>query len=225
MDFYGMLSEGYDEIFPFSADAAALVKSYAPSKGYILDVGSATGQYVKKYIRCGYNAFGLEYSPQLIHFGENTAVGDMTDLPFSPVFDVVACMGNTLAHCRNYTHGENILRGFYDVLKPKGVAVIQILNYHRILAVKPSSLPEIRTEHYVFKRHYEYVKNHISFKGVLKGGRHSGTSTVTLYPMTPREVLDAAMAAGFNYIEFMGDFKGAGFEGMENFMLVAVLKK
>jgi SAM-dependent methyltransferase len=225
MDFYGMLSEGYDEIFPFSADAAALVKKHTPPKGYILDVGSATGQYIKKYIRCGYNAFGLEYSHGLIHYGENTVVGDMTNLPFSPVFDVVSCMGNTLAHCKNYTHAENILSGFYDVLKPEGVAVIQILNYHRILTVKPASLPELRTEHYVFKRHYEYVKNHISFKGVLKGGRHSGTSTVTLYPLTPRELLDAAMSAGFSFIEFMGDFKGAGFDSANDFILAAVLKK
>ncbi|MCD8553731.1 class I SAM-dependent methyltransferase [Seleniivibrio sp.] len=225
MDFYRMLSEGYDEIFPYSPDAAALVKSFAPPKGFILDVGSATGQYIKRYSRSGYNAYGLEYVPELIHFKENTVVGDMTDLPYSPVFDVVSCMGNTLAHCRNYTHAENIIRGFYDVLKPNGTAVVQILNYHRILTINPLSLPEIRTEHYVFKRYYEYIKNHISFKGVLKGGRQSKTSTVTLYPLTPRELLDASMAAGFRCIEYMGDFKSAGFEMSDDFILVAVLKK
>lgn len=225
MDFYRMLSEGYDEIFPYSADAGSLVKSFAPSGGFILDVGSATGQYVKRYTRSGYKAYGLEYVPELVHFRENTAVGDMTDLPFSPVFDVVSCMGNTLAHCRNYTHAENIVRGFYDLLKPQGTAVVQILNYHRILTVKPASLPEIRTEHYVFRRNYEYIKNHISFKGVLKGGRQSRTSTVTLYPLTPRELLDAGMAAGFRFIEYMGTFKGAGFDMAEDFMLVAVLTK
>jgi len=225
MDFYRMLSAAYDEIFPYSPDTASMIKSFAPHGGTILDVGSATGQYVRWYLRCGYNAFGLEYVPGLVHFHEYTAVGDMTNLPFQPVFDVIACTGNTLAHCKNYTHAESILGGFYDTLKPGGAAVIQILNYYKILMHKPSQLPEIKTKHYQFKRHYEYVKNHITFKGTLKDGRDTKTSSVTLYPLTPREVLDGALAAGFSYIEFFGDFKGKGFDIEEDFMLVAVLKK
>lgn len=225
MDFYRMLAENYDEVFPFSEKTASLINEITPSGGNILDIGSASGQYVKYLRSKGYNAFGLEYSPEIIRYKEATVNGDMTFLPFKNVFDTVICTGNTLAHVSHYPHAVMVMRNISNAIRDKGKAIIQILNYEKILTEHPSALPEIKTNSLRFERHYQYDEDSIRFTGTLSNKSGKAQSTVKLYPITPKELLELGFKSGFRTIEFFGDYDKSGFDIEDSFMLIALMSK
>ncbi|MGE4319065.1 MAG: class I SAM-dependent methyltransferase [Deferribacterales bacterium] len=225
MDFYEMLAMNYDIIFPFSQEMADFVLSLTPVAGKILDIGSATGKYISHYIAKGYRAFGLEYCPKLIAYKNSTVVGDMNSLPFQEGFDTAVCMGNTLVHAASYKHAHNILSGIYNLLEKDGRAVVQILNYERILRQKPMFLPAIKTPSCTFERRYEYHGGKILFTGTLTSGSRKMKSEVTLCPITPRELMDMSFDSGFRQVLYYGGSKGEAFDMDESFALTAVLQK
>ncbi|MCD8566934.1 MAG: class I SAM-dependent methyltransferase [Geovibrio sp.] len=96
MEFYRILAKAYDEVFPFSQTTFDFLRLHAA--GRVLDVGCATGAYVKRFHGEGFSAEGIEYVPELIKYTENISAGDMRRLPesFSGRFSLVYCIGNTL---------------------------------------------------------------------------------------------------------------------------------
>lgn len=85
---------------------------------------------------------------------------DMLDVAeaFEPEnFDLAYCVGNTLVHLEDDATIQRALRGFAQVLKPRGTLVIQILPYARILKKRPPQLPLIENEVLRFERFYEYI--------------------------------------------------------------------
>lgn len=224
MDFYSMLAKKYAEIFPVSDMALSMASSVTPAGGSVLDIGSADGQYIGNLRKAGYKAFGLEFSADMIKDGY-TAAADMTFPPFKPCFDTVLCLGNTLAHADHYPHASLVTRGIHATLKDKGRAIIQILNYEKILTERPSSLPTIKTQSCVFERLYSYEKDMIKFTGKLTADGKKAESSVSLYPITPRELLDMGFRAGFRTVEFFSDYDRSGFDIENSFMLIALMSK
>jgi glycine/sarcosine N-methyltransferase len=224
MEFYRILSKAYDEVFPFSEETFTFLKSYA--NGAVLDVGCATGAYVKRFHDEGITAEGIEYVPELIKYRKNVSVGDMRNLSedFDGKFSLVYCIGNTLAHCNGTTDAEAILKGFAKALEPKGTCIIQILNYDKILESRPSELPLIKTESTTFRRGYIYTNNAIIFKGTLTVDDATHTSDVQLYPLTLSELNYTAVKSGFTLKEVYGSYSKAPFDVNASFPLIAVLK-
>ena len=225
MEFYRILAKAYDEVFPFSDTTFGFLKQYAGDE--VLDIGCATGAYVRKFHEEGFTAEGIEYVPELISYSENVSVGDMRRLPasFDGRFSLLYCTGNTLAHCTNSKDAEEILKGFARTLKKGGKAVIQILNYTRILKNRPDGLPSIETGSVSFRRDYVYNEKNIEFVGTLTAGGETFSSSVILYPLTHKELTEAAAKAGFASCVFYSDFSGTAFKENESFMLVGVLSK
>lgn len=225
MKFYQMLAENYDEIFPFSAETYRLITSTTPAGGRILDIGSATGKYVSRLSADGYEAFGLEYCPELIKHPENTVIGDMTYLPFQPIFDTVVCTGNTLAHASDIDHVKSILKQMHTVLKDGGKALIQILNYDRILKHKPANLPTIETTACKFVRSYGYEDSKIRFTGRLSANNEISESSVMLFPLVSNALKNIGEEVGFKNVKFFGSFAMDEFQPETSFPLITSMSK
>ena len=225
MEFYRILSRAYDDIFPFSDVTYGFLKERAKSP--VLDIGCATGAYVKAFQKDGMDAVGIEYVPELIKHTEGVSVGDMRELPasFGNSFGFAYCIGNTLVHCTDLLDCTNILKGFNRVLKEDGVLVIQILNYDRILKKRPSELPSIKTDKFFFRREYFYQNSNIEFKGTLSSDGYEAFSSVYLFPLKSDELKSAAENSGFKSVKLYQDFSGAEFDIDNSFALVAVLQK
>jgi len=189
MNFYEMLSKNYDEIFPLNMGLVNMTSEYTPENGRILDVGCATGCLVRAMESRGYDAMGLEYEQALLGYPEKTTVGDMHNLPFDDEsFDTLVCTGNTLAHVSDSGDAMLVIGEFARVLKHGGVAILQILNYDLIMKNRPAELPAIKTDNLIFKRHYEYNKGSIEFKGTIIKGDEEYSSSVSLFPILPGEM-------------------------------------
>ncbi|PLX68687.1 MAG: hypothetical protein C0603_05920 [Denitrovibrio sp.] len=224
MEFYQMLSKYYDVIFPLNKKTVELVSEMTAKGGKILDVGCATGQLIRALDNIGYDVTGLEYEPQLIGYSEKTISGDMHNLPFdNATYDTLVCTGNTLAHGSSVTDIANILSEFSRVLKTGGKALIQILNYDRILEKRPPQLSAIKTEDITFERHYEYEGDSIKFTGKLIGEDVQQASSVQLCPITYKEFISAVEGAGFKIESIYGGFDKSNFQIESSFPFIILL--
>ncbi|WP_022850921.1 class I SAM-dependent methyltransferase [Limisalsivibrio acetivorans] len=226
-EFYEMLSKYYDSIFPFSDTTFSFLRKHCPDGGSVLDIGSATGSYVNAFKSYGYDAVGIEPEESLAAGNENVVKGDMRDLPktFRGRFNLITCIGNTLVHTHSAGEAALALTGFCQSLKPNGKCVVQILNYARILEEGVTELPPIETDQLTFLRSYERTGRYIKFKGRICLGDDVLDSNTFLYPLTAEELRQGALIAGFNRIDFYGDFQGSDFNRSSSFMCVAVLSK
>lgn len=226
MQFYKMLSEYYEEIFPLPEGLVSIVKELTAENGRVLDVGCATGALIKRLIKDGYDAYGLEYSEELIEYKERTLQGDMHKLPYDDgSFDTVVCTGNTLAHVNDAAGAETVLKEFARVLKKGGYAVIQILNYKMILDKRPPELPVIQTDNLKFVRKYQYEENLIRFSGEITAGENRDSSFVMLYPLTDEELSETADKAGLNDKAAYGGFDRSEFISEKSFPLIKIFQK
>lgn len=226
MEFYDMLSRYYDSIFPFSEETYHFLKSHIEmDNATVLDIGSATGSYVKQFNSDGIKAFGIDLSD----FGKTYPFvkGSMSALPFkNESFDIIYSIGNTLVHAKSRKEFAQIMEDAFFLLKPKGRLILQILNYDRILNNNIKKLPDITTEECTFERYYEYEnQGKITFKGVLTVNDSKYSSTVELIPVTFDEVKWVADKVKAHFVRFYGDFSGSKFFKNDSIMLIAVFYK
>jgi len=169
VDFYQVLANFYDEIFPLKAVHKEFLRSYLAREQIksVLDVGCATGSYVLELNDWGIETAGIDLSPDMIEIARDKGrqrksqaeflLKDMRDLSeVSGTFDGILCLGNTLAHLTEEPH-------LLQALKQFGVKgrhlLLQLVNYDRVLEQQVTELPEIRTSRLVFQRRYELLDN------------------------------------------------------------------
>lgn len=229
-DTYSNMIAIYDEIFPFDDSAFGFLSSFVKKGGSVLDVGSATGKYVASFNESGFLATGLEYVDGFNTTGYPIVRGDMNFLPFKRgVFDLVYCIGNTMAHLKGRVGLLNFMKQVWDILVPRGKFLVQIINYDRIFEKSLEGLPDIDTENFLFKRGYSY-KDASSFNFV---GKIYQKPDLTLYhsfhqELTPylyEDLIWITNNLGFLFTEFYGDFRGGKFHKNESFVCIAVFTK
>ncbi len=133
-----------------------------------LDVGCSTGFHVVMLRRMGVDSSGIDSSPRMIEKAKANAIacgvnveyilGDMTQLSkrFSEGFDLITCLGDTLAHIGNKKDVIRTLEEIKKSLNPNGLFIIQSLNYANIIKNKirflpPSLPPNLISETQYFK--------------------------------------------------------------------------
>jgi len=215
MGLYETLALAYDELFP---PAPAARGFFGPPPGpsgpraLALDLGCATGAHAAMLAELGWSALGVDPSEAMVRAAEERyageagarfATGTMLDVNrLSPpgAASLILCVGNTLPHLRRAELGEFFARSA-AALAPGGRLAVQLLNYAKLLAERPGSLPEIRAGSWLFRRSYRYRDDgSVVFATELSnadggGGVERGETTLT--PFTADEATRAAAAAGF----------------------------
>lgn len=100
-DFYDELTSGDDQ-----ADAVArIVAEHGASVARVLDLGCGTGRDLAIFDdRYGWLGTGIDLQPQMIDYARAThpdldlRVGDLRDLHLRAGFDLITCLGNSLAY-------------------------------------------------------------------------------------------------------------------------------
>ena len=81
---------------------------------------------------------------------------------FDNKFDLVISLGNTFANISEENFTTSIRR-CYDILKPNGQLIIQILNYKKILRDKQRIVNITESKNTLFIRFYDFYNEQIAF--------------------------------------------------------------
>ncbi len=242
MSLYKKISNYYDEIFPLKKSRLSFITSlFEKEQLSILDIGCASGELPLALTEKGHRLTGIDLDGDMIalarektknkdlkvEFLERDMAGiGMDFLPSS--FDAVLCFGNTLVHLENLEKIERFFKGALKILKSRGIFILQIVNYDRVLAESIKELPVIESENFTFHREYFYDRtaHRIRFKACLTVKKSGAVlkSSESLYPLTFMELRAVLENAGFSELRFIGNENKAPY-GKQSPALIALAKK
>lgn len=231
-----MIAEYYDKIFPFSEKKKVFLQTQlSGSSGEFLDIGCATGDLVFYAESLGLTAAGIDNDFDLLKQAEEKKIrrdssaefvhADMmeaAELFDGERFDVITCMGNTIAHLNAASDFNGFFSSVHGLLKEGGVFTGQSVNYGKGGGESPVTFNKIENNEFEFIRRNKIKGNgKVEFRGefILKSDRSRYINTIELYPVT-KDLIDEALGrAGFNAITFFGGFDLRGFENSSNALI------
>jgi 2-polyprenyl-3-methyl-5-hydroxy-6-metoxy-1,4-benzoquinol methylase len=224
MNFYTSIAEAYEAIFPLNREQVNFIATATQASGNldVLDVGCGTGQLAQALAQQGHRVTGIDLNPEMVAraVAGNTSdsvnyyVQNMLELNArfqSQSFDAVLCFGNTLVHLPDEDAVGVFARQAFQVLKPGGRLLLQLINYDRILNRQINGLPTIDNADIEFVRGYEYLKeqHRIDFRTrlTLKASGKVIENSQLLLPLKKDELMTQISAAGFVKLKAYGGFK------------------
>lgn len=209
----GLLPPGLEE----------LVNSVKPSK--ILEFGVGTGTVAVGLSLKGYDVTGIDISEDMLRKARKKARDysattrfirdDIVRVDVGRQFDLLLCLGNTLPIIRRSNDSRRLFRNCARHLKPGGSLIFQILNYDRILKLRPTTFATDITEGLIRVKQYRYRNDLIDFVvSLIDTSKIPPKTTISrglIRPWTRREISDELKEAGFSNIRAYGDYSGSRF--------------
>jgi glycine/sarcosine N-methyltransferase len=231
---YNQMAMTYKMIFPVDEETLHYAK-LKWKRGRILDLACGNGGYAIELAKLGFEVEGIDLSKTMIEAARESAskakvlvnysVADMADPLPENRYEGVLFIGNSLVHASSLSDVRKILTNVHRSLKPGGTLVMQILNYDRIMKLRPSVLPQIERDGVTFERRYIYEETRIRFQTVLHVAGNRITDEVSLLPLQSEPLKQSLFAAGFTDVELHDDFTAAPFDEATTFALVVVARK
>jgi len=198
----------------------------------ILDCSCGTGKHVIKFAQLGLKATGSDISVEMIKKARRNAASLAVDASFVHAdfkrladvfdrkFDCVVCLGNSLDHELRERGMLSALRSMYDVLRERGVVIVQIRNLPKLVEEKKRIFPihfhrESNGDRKLFIYVLDFHKSRVTFNVVsfleFNGEPKFEVNSVD-YRIVSAEKLESLMTkAGFKGLETYGDFEFAAF--------------
>jgi SAM-dependent methyltransferase len=230
--FYGEYAWAYDHIIgrPVPQQCAFVtdiwVKRGVVSAARILDAGCGTGRYSLEFACRGYVVTGLDASPQMIEEAHRRAshmslpvcfmVGDILALPDGPAYDGILCRGVLNDLLEDHSRQE-VFFSFARGLRSAGVLILDVREWHGTVLRKRCAP--------VFETTVDMARGQLTFRSVTDLDhqqrrllieehhtlRTNDVETSSSYDFimrcwTPEELHHHLTQAGFNAIEYFGDY-------------------
>lgn len=218
MGFYDGIAGQYDDIVGgVSRSAAAqkfatwLIESQGVQR--VLDVACGTGLHARALAERGVQVVAADASQKMVEQARSKAgdAGKRIEWLHSPMetieqrttgpFDAIVCLGNSLPHLLTDTQLHATIRGFGALLAPGGIAVVQLLNYDRVLERQERIVGVTRTRDAEYVRFYDFLPETIRFN-ILQLDWREGRCQHKLHetelrPYRPQQLCEAFTEAGF----------------------------
>jgi SAM-dependent methyltransferase len=225
---YDDLLEYYDELFPVEKNRIDFIESLrkdtsqSDSRSFrILDVGCATGTTALYLAQRGM-VVGIDHNETMVqsatrrnHEPKSNARFFCMDMlksrAYFPVesFDMVLCLGNTLAYLRDQGEIQSFFRQVRELLIPEGMFVFELLNYDRIVKEKTGELPPVETIRVNFTQKYDpSPEGHIHLTTVINSanGYQVFSDKSILYPLGVEELYSLLTGIFLGGVNFYRDF-------------------
>ena len=212
----------------------------------VLDCACGTGMHALHLARMGYRVEASDLSPQMIEKAREHAgaegelevefkVADMAALPATHEgpFDLILCLGNSLALTDGREGLRRTLTGMYELLRPGGLAITQVLNFERFAGNEQHFMPlawgQLDGRTVLFVRIYQFRSEGSALHVVIIGQEGEGweysVQSSVVYPWR-REDLDSALwEAGFSNRDFYGSMDAAPYDEERSGDLIFVARK
>ncbi len=210
-----------------------------PMEKRVLDMACGSGRHSVSLAKHGAQVIGLDMSRTMIQAAQKHAktsgvepifiIADMVDVDHvvEGSFDLVICLGNSLALLNSFESVRDVVKTLYELLNDGGSFVAQVLNFEEIhwtgfrtFPTKTGKLSD-GTE-VTFSRLFEHTDYPdsstliMSVSGSNGGERTSEVSTQKVLNLKYDLLNDILVGAGFEHIEFFSDYVRSPFEKKES---------
>jgi glycine/sarcosine N-methyltransferase len=222
LDFFERLSDSFDQLISWptriGTEGMFFKKLVTDNKlKSSLDVACSTGFHVIMLRRLGLDASGIDASPKMIQKARTNSVtcgvtveyilGDFMNMSkrFSEGFDLITCLGDTIAHLRSTQDLKRLFQEVYKSLNPGGLFVIQARNYDFIMKHEARFTPPTGsrngTEETLFFRLLDFNPKTLNLS-IAKFRWHenrweSSVYTTEIHPYLKKELESALKSVGF----------------------------
>lgn len=223
MNFYSLLADYYDDIFPPDRERIDFINRITPAQSQILDIGCATGETSLALSHYGHHVTGIDLDQRMITIAKNkftdtdilpdfhcADMRSIRELFSDKKFDLIMVLGNTLPHLQSMDELKLFIHDCHSLLNQDGKLLFQILNYDSIIALHPDTLPLIKTDKLIFKRCYQYpARDKIVFSSKIEliNSHDIFTSSTELTPFTKSIVISNLEQTGFPSIKIFSNYQ------------------
>ncbi len=243
VEFFDELSSYYDEMIRFD-DALKrrkeiLKKHISIEMKNAADIGCGSGLDSISLSKNGLEVTGFDSSIQMIELAKQNAKrfdakinfincpAEKISSSYFNYFDLVVSLGNALANLPVHLLGKAVKKSF-QMLKPSGEVLFQILNYEYLLLKKERIVNITENNHSVFIRFYDYYSGYLNFnfltyqKDNLKKRK---LITTKLYGHKFSVFEELLKESGFTSIKLYGSLNGSDFIPTESKDLIIKASK
>jgi SAM-dependent methyltransferase len=234
----------YDEVIDWERRLAReipfIVSRLGEPKGKrVLDLACGTGRHAAALSQKGVDVVGIDNSEGMLSKAREHAsslgvspqfiLGEMIEFQSlaSDGFDLVICLGNSLALLENFNVLEDVLSSVHDSIVTSGVFVAQVLNFEEIhrtgFRFFPQKGGKLSTgEDVVFSRFYDHTDSPNSSNLVMtaqvkkEGEWTSMVSTQKVLNLTSDVMIRSLAQAGFQETRFYSDYSESLFVGSDD---------
>ena len=242
--FYDSLASDYDLMTSFRDRFAKeeaffrfLVKKYHIRSA--IDAGCGTGFHSLLLSKLGVKVMGVDISRKMLtaarknsqeyHLPITTVQASFGEIATrtDTAADALFCMGNSLAHVLSEEDVLDGLSNFREVLRPKGLLVLQLVNFDRILKAKERIQNVRETGGKSFQRSYRYQKTSITFVISISSGRRKTLKkiSVRLNPIRSKALRALIQRAGFAPVAEYGSIQREPFSAGKSRDLIILAKR
>ena len=207
----------------------------------VIDVACGTGLHSIIFAALGIKTLGVDASQKMIEkaranasfYGVEvefaTSAMEAMDSAIDGRFDALFCLGNSIPHLQDSESLARALKNFYNMLNPSGVAVLQLLNYQRILAEKNRIVGVHRSGDREFIRFYDFAERLVRFNVLAISWKDDRAATqlhsTALMPYTFSDLAAAIKVAGLAIEGQFGDLNFSAFDELQSTDLVIVAQR
>ncbi len=240
MKLYDLLASEYTQLFPSSEEKRQYAeKLISTTHGEdMLDLGCASGEFPLQLTSPGRTITGIDPDSRMISEARaiaaekesiTFAVDDMLSfLSSAPPhsFDVIFCMGNTIAYLTDERELERFLSSARNALREGGKLLIQMLNYTNPSIKAGFHFPDLNSTHITFSRRYEEsgTPGVLAFTTQVRnkenGETHNEVHSHAVF--TSDTVRELGREAGFREVTVHGSYENSPPE-QENFFRLVTL--
>ncbi len=219
MDFYKLLSEFYDELFPVNPGEMDFLISRVEGARRVLDVGCGTGNKTVLFKDAAEMIFGADIDRNMLekarekHSAANVfylerGLGDLGNEFEACSLDVVLCLGNVLPHLNSLARIQEALLEIYGIIRGGGRIIVQILNYDRIIKGGIEDLPVLESGEVKFLRRNKWRGDEMFFLTtlVLKGSGKEYSGSSPFYALPEKSLSKAFHLPGLRKRSFLAIF-------------------
>jgi ubiquinone/menaquinone biosynthesis C-methylase UbiE len=244
---FELKSQYYDLMIDWAARLAREMPFYRTLFGKyrvktVLDCACSTGRHAVAFAKSRYAVVGSDISYEMLEIAQQHAKKEKVTLDFVYAdfkrlseyipcqFDAVICVGNSLVQLQNKNELNTTLREMRNTLNPKGILIIQILNFKRLMQQNISPMPlrtsKVKGKELLFLRLYSFPQGKANldvFTLTKQEGKWDINRHTTEMLLLTKPILQKALrTTGFRKIFFYGDFKFSLFNEQTSSDLIVV---
>ncbi|MEZ5359485.1 MAG: class I SAM-dependent methyltransferase [Candidatus Zixiibacteriota bacterium] len=186
-----------------------------------LDAGCGSGVHSIIMAKNGVDVTGLDASAEMLELARKNALREGVEFPtekeyfetmpnaWTDTFDGVFCLANSLVGVETGERLALSMKSFQRVLKPGGVAIIQLVNFIKYRSKDQRIIKVSSKENYTFVRFFDFEEKAVRLNVLVIEHNMGQTShqfiSEKILPINTDVIEVSSRIAGFSKVEFYSD--------------------